>query len=221
MTIITLPQQASDARYGQRARIVWDGLLEMSSIHPNNARVTSETDSKNIESADVESAIGGDQEAFGRLVKRHQSTIALQMRRFSQQQGVIEELVHDVFVEAYVSLRSYQSRGPFLHWLRKIAVRKGYAYWKSRKRAEESRVSLSDIELTAKEVLRSDTNASELLADLLAHLPPRDRLVLTLIYWDGCTVSEAADLSGWSESMVKVQAHRARKKLKKLIEEAN
>ena len=208
-----MPLQASAARYRQRAPTVWDGLLAMSSIAPNDASVSRESDAR-----DVESAIRGDQEAFGRLVKRHQATIAKQMRRFSQQQGVIEELVHDVFVEAYVSLRSYQSRGPVLHWLRKIAVRKGYAYWKSKKRAKESNISLSEIEQSAQEELRSETAAGDLLGDLLAHLPPRDRLVLTLIYWDGLTVSEAAELSGWSESMVKVQAHRARKKLKRLIE---
>ncbi|MFM8477846.1 MAG: sigma factor-like helix-turn-helix DNA-binding protein [Planctomycetaceae bacterium] len=33
---------------------------------------------------------------------------------------------------------------------------------------------------------------------LLARLPPPDRLVLTLIYLDGCTVAEAADRAGWT-----------------------
>ena len=56
---------------------------------------------------------------------------------------------------------------------------------------------------------------------LLARLPPRDRLVLTLIYLDGCSVAEAAELTGWSQTMTKVQAHRARKKLKKLLEGTN
>ena len=49
---------------------------------------------------------------------------------------------------------------------------------------------------------------------LLAELPPRDRLVLTLIYLEGCSVSEAAEQAGWSQTMTKVQAHRARKKLR-------
>jgi DNA-directed RNA polymerase specialized sigma24 family protein len=42
--------------------------------------------------------------------------------------------------------------------------------------------------------------------------------VLTLIYLDGCSVAEAAEQAGWSQTMTKVQAHRARKKLKKLLE---
>jgi DNA-directed RNA polymerase specialized sigma24 family protein len=32
-------------------------------------------------------------------------------------------------------------------------------------------------------------------------------------------VAEAAELAGWSQTMVKVQAYRARNRLKKLIEE--
>ena len=45
--------------------------------------------------------------------------------------------------------------------------------------------------------------------------------MLTLLYWDDCTVAEAAELAGWTQTMVKVQAHRARKKLKRLLEEIN
>jgi RNA polymerase sigma-70 factor (ECF subfamily) len=53
---------------------------------------------------------------------------------------------------------------------------------------------------------------------VLAQLPPRDRLVLTLVYLQGCTIDEAATLAGWTRTMTKVQAHRARGKLKKLLE---
>ena len=67
----------------------------------------------------------------------------------------------------------------------------------------------------------SAAEAGELVHAVLAQLPPRDRLVLTLLYLDECSVAEAAQLSGWSKAMVKVQAHRARKKLKSLIEERN
>jgi RNA polymerase sigma-70 factor (ECF subfamily) len=62
--------------------------------------------------------------------------------------------------------------------------------------------------------------AGAIVHQVLAQLPPRDRLVLTLIYLQGCSVAETSDRTGWSQTMVKVQAHRARKKLKKLLEVA-
>jgi len=42
-------------------------------------------------------------------------------------------------------------------------------------------------------------------------------LVLTLLYVDGCTMAEAADLAGWTLIGAKVRAYRARNRLKKLI----
>ena len=52
---------------------------------------------------------------------------------------------------------------------------------------------------------------------LLAQLPPRDRLVLTLRYLEECDVAETARRIGWTQTMVKVQTLRARKKLEKIF----
>ncbi len=60
---------------------------------------------------------------------------------------------------------------------------------------------------------------SEYVDYWLGQLPPRDRLVLTLTIVENCTIAETAEQTGWSQSMVKVQAHRARAKLRKLMEE--
>ena len=78
------------------------------------------------ERQEIAAARGGDDDAFRRIVQRYQSTIATQMQRFSRDPTVVEELVHDVFVEAFVSLNAFRHRSPFEHWLRKIAVRVGY-----------------------------------------------------------------------------------------------
>ena len=53
----------------------------------------------------------------------------------------------------------------------------------------------------------------------LAQMAPRDRLVLTLFYLEDCPVAEIARLAGWTQTMVKVQLHRARNRLKKRLEE--
>ncbi|MCR9210891.1 MAG: RNA polymerase sigma factor [bacterium] len=172
----------------------------------------------------VAEALNGDGDAYGKVIELHQGTIAAQMRRFSRDHAVVEELVHDVFVEAYVSLKSYRANSPLLHWLRKIAVRVGYRYWKRQSRQVEKAIPISEIkdELSqlSDELTEGPRNASETLGGLLDLLPPADRLVLTLIYWDGCSVAEAAEFAGWSKAKVKVQAFRARNRLQSLIEES-
>ena len=60
--------------------------------------------------------------------------------------------------------------------------------------------------------------ATDLAERLLAHLAPEDRLALTMIDGEGASVSEVAQVTGWSESKVKVRAFRARKKAREILE---
>jgi RNA polymerase sigma-70 factor (ECF subfamily) len=177
-----------------------------------------------LERQEIAAARGGDDDAFRRIVQRHQSTIATQMLRFSRDPTVVEELVHDVFVEAFVSLNAFRHRSPFEHWLRKIAVRVGYRLWRTQARDRHRRdamLSEPTLQAALQTPCETASDATERLHQVLEMMSHRDRLVLTLLYWDDRSVAEAAELAGWTQTMVKVQAHRARKKLKRLLEEVN
>ena len=182
-----------------------------------------ESDTADLE--DIEQSRRGDSDAYRRLVERHQSHVAQILWRFSRDRRVHEELVQDVFVEAYLSLDGYRAKAPFEHWLARIATRVGYRYWKERARRRDAEPF--DVQAwdgvdpggDAAEALEPQ-QAAELLHRLLEQLPPRDRLVLTLRYLEECDVEETAQRTGWSRAMVKVQTLRARGKLKKLIEES-
>ena len=168
---------------------------------------------------EVERARSGDGDAYARLIERYRAPIAQQMWRFTRDPDRHAELVQDVFVNAYTSLRSYRGAAPFLHWLRKIAVRAGYAYWRRSKRARlEQSLDEQAARLPADDPAgHGAREAGELVHLVLAGLPPRDRLVLTLMYLEERSVAEIAELSGWSVAMVKVQLWRARARLKKAL----
>lgn len=172
------------------------------------------------EAADVAAARRGDGDAYRRLVRQHQGAIAEQMRRFSRDPGVLEELVQDVFVEAYRGLGGYRGSGAWLHWLRKIAVRVGYRYWKRNRGRPEVTLRDEDWQRLRGELPAPDeaADAAELVHGLLALLGPSDRLILTLLHLEGCSMAEAAARAGWSHVGAKVRAFRARLRLKKLIE---
>jgi RNA polymerase sigma-70 factor, ECF subfamily len=176
---------------------------------------TRATDSSRMDEADrcdILASLGGDGEAYRRIVQRHQQFVAGRMRRFARHRGTLEELVHDVFVEAYFALKSFRGEAPLEHWLARIATRVGYRYWKRRDRAMKTKA------LTEQAAARKDKAPLEgELEAVLAELSPRDRLVVTLLYLDERSVAEAAELTGWSRTMVKVQAYRARGKLRKLM----
>jgi RNA polymerase sigma-70 factor (ECF subfamily) len=61
--------------------------------------------------------------------------------------------------------------------------------------------------------------ARELVHKLLDQLKPDDRLVIQLLDLEQKTIVEISALTGWSSSLVKVRAFRARRKLQKLFQE--
>ena len=62
-----------------------------------------------------------------------------------------------------------------------------------------------------------DEEARELLDRALDTLSAEDRMVLELVYLEGLSGKEAADLLGWSVANVKVRSFRSRKRLERLL----
>lgn len=144
---------------------------------------------------DIHQTRQGDPDAYRRLVERHQAHVARILWRFSRDRAVHEELVQDVFVEAYLSLNSFRGKAPFSHWLARIATRVGYRYWKEKARQKD----VEPFSLAEWDQVADDTDSIEqmdadqaagLLHGLLEQLPPRDRLVLMLRYIEGYDVAE-------------------------------
>jgi RNA polymerase sigma-70 factor (ECF subfamily) len=205
----------------------WPGLLVAAQVAralgPQSADAMDEAPSSPTDLEDIRRCLRGDGEAYRRLVQRHQAQVAAILWRFSRDAETHEELVQDVFVEAYVSLSGYRAHAPFSHWLSRIATRVGFRFWKrqARKSAHPT-VPLEEWDQLPPELpdALSPSEAADLVHRLLAQLPPRDRLVLTLRYLDGHDVDATARLTGWSRTLVKVQTWRARNKLKRLFEQA-
>jgi RNA polymerase sigma-70 factor (ECF subfamily) len=174
-----------------------------------------------MDRADIAASLKGDGEAYRRLVVRYQARIAGQMRRFSQDPVALEELLQEVFVEAYLSLKSFRGEAPFLHWLRRVATRTGYRYWKTQARRRERETELPEHlpELPPDPGALTHFEAGDVLFHLFEKLAPDDRLALTLFYFDDCGTKEIAEQTGWSRTSVKVRLHRARNRLKVFLKE--
>jgi RNA polymerase sigma-70 factor (ECF subfamily) len=195
----------------------WEMVMPFAKTNTTNIR--SESGAAEIDLRDIAAALEGGQDAFERLVKRNQDAVSKWMWRFTRDRVILEDLVQDVFIEAWVSLSRFKGESAFKTWLFTIATRVGYRYW--RKKAKDAAITtgLADqgmIDDGKKEITPSE--ASEVLYGLFSRLPPRDRLVLTLMYFEEMDTKVIARMTGWTRSMVKVQAYRARNKLRKLLE---
>jgi RNA polymerase sigma-70 factor, ECF subfamily len=173
----------------------------------------------NLDILDIQACLNGDDQGYHRLLRRHETGVARLMWRFSRDKTICEELVQEVFVQAYFSLARYRGDGPFPAWLHRIATRVGYHFWKQQKRAA-AEWSLQEIDAAVNpdpDTL-DPSQAAEILHGLLSQLSPPDRLVLTLMYFEDCSTEDIAKRMSWTRGMVKMRAMRARKKLKALAE---
>jgi len=172
---------------------------------------------------DIAASLQGDGAAYARLVRRHEAAVTRQMAHYTRNPAELRELVQEVFVEAYRALPGYRPQAPFAHWLSRISSRAGYRHWKTLRRERERTVPLEEWHertLAAPVENRTPSEAAELLYRLLERLPAKDRLVLTLMYFEECDVRAIAERMGWSQTLVKVRAFRARRRLKSMLEES-
>ena len=164
----------------------------------------------------IQSTLAGDDEAFAELVRRHKRKVFGIVARFARNDAELNDICQEIFVKAYQNLKSFRSEARFEHWVSRIAVRSCYDFLRATWRDREA-VSLDGIEIG----MQPDGNvehARELLEWAMAKLSADERLVLTLLELEERSVRETAELTGWSESNVKVRAFRARQALKKILE---
>ena len=179
----------------------------------------------------VARAVDGDEAAFEELFNRHRRRVALIAGRFFRQREQIEDVVQESFTKAYFALPVFNNsqEASFAAWLARIAFNACYDELRRIKRRPESAISDVSEEEAAwlKEQFSGDGSAHDvestmvardLAGKLLSRLSPEDRLVLVMLDVEGMTVSEIAESNRWSISKVKVRAHRARVRLRRVLE---
>jgi len=161
----------------------------------------------------VRAALGGSSDAFSRLVRLNQRRVFGLIGRFFRRPEDVEDVAQDVFLSAWKKLGTYRADAPFEHWLTRICLNRCY----ERLRRHHPREHALD-ERIDPAAPTGDPGAAVEIERLLAALEPVDRFILLLLHGEGWTIAEIADRLGWTRVNVKVRAHRARKKLRRLLE---
>lgn len=165
----------------------------------------------------------GDEEAFVRLAAQYRPRIWATASRFARSRPELEDLVQDLILKIWRGLPGYRSDAPFEHWVMSVTIRGCYDFLRSNRRRRESETLVDptegrDHEDSAEDRASARREAWETVRLLLEGLDPKDRILITLLELEERSVRETASLTGWTESNVKVRAHRARKKMRELFE---
>ncbi len=160
----------------------------------------------------VAAAVRGDRDAFADLVRLHQRRVFRLAGRFFRRREDVEDVSQETFLTAWRRLSTYSSRAPFEHWLTRVCLNCCYAALRRAPREEPAP------EREPADARASDPAVALEVERLLGTLSPRDRFILLLLDGEGWSVAEIAEKLGWTRVNVKVRAHRARRKLRRLLE---
>ncbi|MGN7932808.1 sigma-70 family RNA polymerase sigma factor [Sphingopyxis sp. 22461] len=125
----------------------------------------------------------------------------------------IDDLVQETLVSMHRKLATWDSSRTFLPWLAAIARYR----WIDMLRRQRDEAELGDND-AAVGAGDEAVHAKLSIDHLLTLLPPGQAQAITLVKIEGASIAEASQISGQSESLVKVNIHRGLKKLAELIE---
>ena len=172
--------------------------------------------------------LGGDIESFEELILRYQPRIFGMARKYFRNESDVEDLVQTIFTKTYKKLGSYKKTAPFEHWFMRLSVNTCYDALRRRTKHREQAVSDLMFEdeswqnrldnIPDSEDQESLDKANELVHSVMEQISNKARIVLTMQELEGRSIKEISELTGWSISLVKVQAFRARKEMRAAVE---
>jgi RNA polymerase sigma-70 factor (ECF subfamily) len=165
-----------------------------------------------VESMDaplVHAARAGDREAFGRLYERHARMVhGILLARAPRTE--VDDLVHEVFLQAMKRLSSLRDASAFAPWLAAIARNRARDHFR---RGTEP-VELKD---DVAGVPHPEGDAMTVLA-AIRRLPEAYRETLVLRLVEGLTGPEIAGRTGLQPGSVRVNLHRGMQMLREALE---
>ncbi len=155
----------------------------------------------------------GDKQAYAALLESCQRWLrGYYSRRIAP--SSLDDLVQETLIALHTKRASWDAERPFLPWLAAIARYRWVDHLRRLYRADERELN--------EELLGTDDEpaiAARISIDrLLGLLPPAQERAISLVKIEGLSIAEASEMTGQSESLVKVNIHRGLKKLALLIE---
>jgi len=172
----------------------------------------------------VEAALRHDDEAARELVRCLYPLVAKMVRAHRPRRTSEEDLCQMIFIKIFQKLSQFSGKVPLEHWVSRIAINTCLNQIAAEKvRPELRHADLSKEEQAVVENLVASSDelspdqrfaSRQLVEHLLDLLKPAERLVIDLLHLQGRSVEEIRKITGWSMSLIKVRAFRARQKMK-------
>lgn len=163
----------------------------------------------------IEKTLAGELQAFEQIVRKYQSMIFTIALRILQHHEEAEEVAQDVFVKAYKSLAGFNRNSKFSTWIYRIAYNTSVSKLRSQKKFHDT-TGIGDYDRpgsTDNVAEQEKKEENEIIRNCILKLPENERIIVTLFYFEEHSIREISEITGMSESNVKVKLFRSRQLL--------
>lgn len=204
----------------------WQDDIKMTRVEETGARAA--ISAEKTDSQLIELILCGEEAVFENLFDRYKRLVASIASRYFRNHEQIDEIIQITFAQIYFQLKYFrgaQDRS-FASWTCKITTNACLDALRSQKRKPEN--LLCEFSEPETEILFAAASVNEktvensfierdLAEKLLSHLAAEDRAILQMLDVEEMSVSEVSEITGWSNSKIKIRAFRSRKALRKVL----
>ena len=150
----------------------------------------------------------GNNEAFDILLKRHEERIFNYILRIIKNEDIANDIFQDTFVKAILTIKQgrYTENGKFPAWISRIAHNLIIDYFRQEKSENLQSTDLNDVDVFNRKELCEETIEDIIISDqiredvkyLIQELPPLQREVLNMRYYQNLSFKEIAEITGVS-----------------------
>ncbi|MDX2033683.1 MAG: RNA polymerase sigma factor [Blastocatellia bacterium] len=169
----------------------------------------------------AQAAARGDMRAFEMLYERHHRRVYSLCLRMLANATEAEDLTQEVFIQLFRKVGSFRGESAFTTWLHRLTVnhvlmhfrKKGVKYEKTTEEGE-----IGEIQDIIQSISERPRFVDRIALDkAISELPPGYRTVFVLHDVEGFEHEEVADMLGVSVGTSKSQLHKARMRLRDLL----
>lgn len=158
--------------------------------------------------------------AFSAVVKAYSETLYWHIRRMVLSHEDTNDILQNTFTKAWMGLDGFLGNAKVLTWLYRIATNETITFIERNSRAVFENIDTAATAIAADEWFDGDDLQARLQAAIQA-LPPKQRMVFNMKYYDEMKYEEMSAILGTSTGALKASYHIAVKKISDFLEREN
>ena len=167
----------------------------------------------------IERSRAGSLAAFDDLMQRYERFVYKIAFAYVHDVETAMDITQNVFIKAFSQMGGFRAEGNYRAWIARISCRECIDSLRKFRRMGGAPISLEDLPLASPETGQEEglirTQQSRHLKSAIARLNPRQRLAVSLRYFDGASLQEISDILDCDVSLTKNILFRSLEKLRR------